>query len=1048
MSYEYSENELVQQSAVDLLHDQLGWRKFYAYNDEVLDDDSSAKSIGRKSYKEIILTRYLKEAVFKFNDWMSDEIFEKIVKILSTKISSESDIQNNEKNYKYFKEGIEVDVLDSNGDYTKKKAQIFDFKNPLENDFLAVQEMKIWGEVYHRRADIVGFVNGIPLLFVELKRDDVPVINAYNDNYKDYRTTIPQLFYYNAFIMFANGPEAKVGTLNSKFKFFHEWKRLNEEDDEGSVAFETMLLGMCDKVNFMDLFENFILFDHSNGKVIKILARNHQFLGVNQAFENYKARKFKNGKLGVFWHTQGSGKSYSMLFLSQKIHRKLEGSPTIVILTDRTELNKQISGTFEACGCLGNLKASKYIASSGNDLVTKLKANPAYIFSLIQKFNKDDETPIHTDYDILLISDEAHRSQNGVYADNMCRLLPDASRIGFTGTPLFSFDNITQRTFGDYVSIYDFKRAVDDGATVPLYYENRGDKLVLDNPEINDRLLEAIEQIDDEEKRTKVENLIKQELHIICNPRRLDKIARDFVNHYSEVWQTGKAMFVSVDRLTSVQMMELCQKYWNDKIVELEVAAESLDSEQELQELQSKITWMKETEMCVVISQEQGEVEYFQKHNIDIIPYRKKMMDRELDKEFKDEDNPFRIVFVCAMWLTGFDCPALSVLYLDKPLQAHTLMQTIARANRVNDGKENGLIEDYIGIVTALEKALVDYTTSGQGNAGGGHKVTIDREKLVAAIYEDCAIAIEYLHEHGFELNDLVQAKNFAKIKMIQNGANAVANPAEDKKEFTTRAGEFFRLYKYATKSEITKELKEQHDALDAIYRQLTKPKPPVDVSDIMEQLEGIVNDYISTEDTPDDAEPNAKIDISKIDFDKLAVEFAKIKNQNLVINDIGDLVATRLAQMIKTNPNRIDFYKHYLEVIEAYNKSQDKAVIEQVFAELLQTVKDMNEEQKRYVREGFDSDEELTIYDMFFKDSLTKEDIKKIKELAKELLKKIKDLLKEMDSPFDKEATVAAIQNEIRNTLYAELPDDCLADLNVYRQNIFDYLKAVYSAA
>lgn len=1048
MSYEYSENELVQQSAVDLLHDQLGWRKFYAYNDEVLDDDSSAKSIGRKSYKEIILTRYLKEAVFKFNGWMTDDIFEKIIKILSTKISSESDIQNNEKNYKYFKDGIEVDVLDSNGNYTKKKAQLFDFKNPLENDFLAVQEMKIWGEVYHRRADIVGFVNGIPLLFVELKRDDVPVVNAYNDNYKDYRTTIPQLFYYNAFIMFANGPEAKVGTLNSKFKFFHEWKRLNEEDDEGSVAFETMLLGMCDKANFMDLFENFILFDHSNGKVVKILARNHQFLDVNQAFENYKARKFKNGKLGVFWHTQGSGKSYSMIFLAQKIHRKLEGSPTIVILTDRTELNKQISGTFEACGCLGNLKASKYIASSGNDLVTKLKANPAYIFSLIQKFNKDDETPIHTDYDILLISDEAHRSQNGVYADNMCRLLPDASRIGFTGTPLFSFDNITQRTFGDYVSIYDFKRAVDDGATVPLYYENRGDKLVLDNPEINDRLLEAIEQIDDEEKRTKVENLIKQELHIIRNPKRLDKIARDFVNHYSEVWQAGKAMFVSVDRLTSVQMMELCQKYWNDKIVELEAAAESLDSEQELQELQSKITWMKETEMCVVISQEQGEVEYFQKHNIDIIPYRKKMMDRELDKEFKDEDNPFRIVFVCAMWLTGFDCPSLSVLYLDKPLQAHTLMQTIARANRVNDGKENGLIEDYIGIVTALEKALVDYTTSGQGNAGGGHKVTIDREKLVAAIYEDCAIAIEYLHEHGFELNDLIQAKNFAKIKMIQNGANAVANPAEVKKEFTTKAGEFFRLYKYATKSEITKELKEQHDALDAIYRQLTKPKPPVDVSDIMEQLEGIVNDYITTEDTPDDAEPNAKIDISNIDFDKLSIEFAKIKNKNLVINDIGDLVATRLAQMIKTNPNRIDFYKHYLEVIEAYNKSQDKAVIEQVFAELLQTVKDMNEEQKRYVREGFESDEELTIYDMLFKDSLTKEDIKKIKELAKELLKKIKDLLKEMDSPFDKEATIATIQNEIRNTLYAELPDDCLADLNVYRQNIFDYLKAVYSAA
>ncbi len=351
------------------------------------------QSLGRSSYKEIILKRFLKEAVFNLNKWMTDDIFAQLVKTLSTKISSDSALQTNEKNYHFFKEGIEVAVQDENGNYVKRKAQLFDFKHPEQNDFLAVQEMKIWGQVYHRRADIVGFVNGIPLLFVELKRDDVPVENAYNGNYKDYLSTIPQVFYYNAFIMFANGPEAKVGTLGAKFKFFHEWKRLSEDDEEGSVAFETMLRGMCSKKNFMDLFENFILFDHANGKVVKILARNHQFLGVNQAFENYKARKFKNGKLGVFWHTQGSGKSYSMLFLSQKIHRKLEGSPTIVILTDRTELNKQISGTFEACGVLGSVKAGKYIASSGSDLVAKLKANPAYIFSLIQKFNQSDQKP-------------------------------------------------------------------------------------------------------------------------------------------------------------------------------------------------------------------------------------------------------------------------------------------------------------------------------------------------------------------------------------------------------------------------------------------------------------------------------------------------------------------------------------------------------------------------------------------------------------------------------------------------------------------------------
>ena len=1048
MSFEYSENELVQNSAIELLTSELGWRSFYAYNNEVLDEnDYSDKSIGRSSYQEILLTRFLKEAVFKFNDWMTDELFVKIEKVLKTKLSSESDIQNNEKNYLLFKEGIQLDVQDKNGNFTKRTAKLFDFNNPENNDFLAVQEMKIWGQVYHRRADFVGFVNGIPLLFVELKRDDIDIQQAYDNNYKDYRSTIPQLFYYNAFIMFANGPQAKVGTLDSKYKFFHEWKRLNEDQITGSVDFETMLLGMCSKKNFMDLFENFILFDHSQGRTVKILARNHQFLGVNQAFESYKARKLKDGKLGVFWHTQGSGKSYSMLFLAEKIHRKLEGSPTIVILTDRSELNKQISGTFEACGCLGNLKASKYIASSGADLIEKLKGNPSYIFSLIQKFNKPDEKPIHTDHDILLISDEAHRSQNGIFADNMCKLLPEASRIGFTGTPLFNFDNITRRTFGEYISIYDFKRAVDDGATVPLYYENRGSKLVIENPEINERLLEVIEGIDDEEKREKVENLIKKELHIIRNPKRLEKIAKDFVNHYSEIWQTGKAMFVSVDRLTSVQMYQYVQKYWKLKIEELEKKASTLDSDQELMDLQAKINWMKATEMNVVISQEQNEIAYFKKHDIDILPIREKMMNREMDKEFKDDDNPFRVVFVCAMWLTGFDCPSLSVLYIDKPLKAHTLMQTIARANRVKEGKENGLIEDYIGIVAALEKALVDYTTDGKNP--GGSKVTIDREELVKAMYEAAAQSVEYLKQHDFNIEDLIAAKNFAKIKMIQTGANCVAAPEEVKKEFCTTVNEFFRLYKYAQAVEITPELKKQHDALDAIYRQLTKQKKNVDVSDIVEELQEIVNEYISIEDTDDDAiEPNATIDISQIDFDKLSVEFAKMQNKKLVINDIQQLITLKLAEMTKQNPKRIDFYKHYQEVIEKYNQSQDKAVIEQVFNELLQTVKDMNEEQKRYVREGFDNDEELCIYDMLFQDNLSKKDIQQIKDLAKELLAKIKTLISHMDSPFDKEATVATIQNEIRNILYSDLPDANFDKLDVYRSNIYEYLKTIYSVA
>ena len=494
MSYDYSENILVQESAGNLLRDELGWDVKFAYNSEILGENGT---FGRKSYKEILLTRFLVEALKKFNPWINETQIAEAIKILESRLSTSSLLQVNEEKYYLIRDGIPVTIKKPNGETQIKKAIVIDFLKPENNYFLAIKELKIHGELHRRRTDIVGFVNGIPLLFVELKNSSVDVRNAYEDNYTDYQDTVPNLFYYNAFLMLSNGMEAKVGTLGSKFEFFHEWKRL-AEDEQGSVALETMLRGICKKENFLDLFENFILYDHSNGHTAKILARNHQYLGVNEAMKAYAARKLNDGKLGVFWHTQGSGKSYSMLFFAKKVRRKMQGTPTFVILTDRDELNTQISDTFENCGLLGkDIKASQYIATSGSDLVQKLRGNPSFIFTLIQKFNKPNEEPIYPDHDIIIISDEAHRSQYGIFADNMMNLLPTAARIGFTGTPLLSSDNITARTFGGYVSVYDFKRAVEDGATVPLYYENRGEKIVdLQNPEITDQILDAIENAD------------------------------------------------------------------------------------------------------------------------------------------------------------------------------------------------------------------------------------------------------------------------------------------------------------------------------------------------------------------------------------------------------------------------------------------------------------------------------------------------------------------------------------------------------------------------
>ncbi len=1040
MSYDYSENILVQEAAGNLLHDELGWDVVYAYNREVLGENGT---LGRKDYKEILLKRDLRAALQKFNPWITPAQITEAIGTLEQRLSTASLMQINEEKYFLLRDGIPVTVRRPDGRTEPKRAMVIDFQNPTENRFLAVKEMKIHGDLYRRRTDIVGFVNGLPLLFVELKNTTVDVQNAYTDNYTDYLDTIPHLFYYNAFLMLSNGVEAKVGTLGSKYEFFHEWKRLSEQE-AGSVALETMLRGICKKENFLDLFENFILYDHSGGRTAKILARNHQYLGVNEAVRAYAARKLNNGKLGVFWHTQGSGKSYSMVFLSQKIRRKFAGSPTIVVLTDRDELNKQISDTFENCGLLGKgTKASQYIAASGADLEAKLRGNPSFIFTLIHKFNRSDIEPIYPDHDILIMSDEAHRTQNGIFAENMMRMLPTASRIGFTGTPLLSNDNITARTFGGYISVYDFKRAVDDGATVPLYYENRGEKILdLHNPEITDRILDAIEAADlDVDRQDKLEAEFAKEIHLLTAEPRLRSIARDFAGHYSDLWASGKAMFVCLNKVTCVRMYNYVQQYWQAEIEALEIQLKHA-TQQEAQELARRIQWMRETEMAVVISQDQNEIQTFKKWGLDILPHRAKMEKRELDKEFKDRDNPLRVVFVCAMWLTGFDVKCLSCLYLDKPLKAHTLMQTIARANRVAEGKSNGLIIDYIGIVKALRKALADYTA----NQGGGNvNPTVDKEQLIARIREVIEKTRSFLFEQDFDLQTLIDARDFDKTAVLLNACNAVCGSMETRKSFTTLASELIRLVKYTDRDDLDAYERQQYEAVAAIYAQLQKKRKHVDTTDLMVQINGIINDYVQIEAAEQGITASRQFDISGIDFELLQREFAKSKRKNLVMRDLEALIQERIASLLFSNPSRINYYEQYQKIIEAYNQEQDRSAIEKTFMDLMDLAQSMSQEQQRYVREGFSSDEELSVYDMLFRDDLSKADIKKIKEVAVSLLAKVKEKISQLDHWTDKQETRAMVDVLIRDTLL-ELPESYSDEsITYYRQQIYEYVYTRY---
>ncbi|RLD62502.1 MAG: type I restriction endonuclease subunit R, partial [Bacteroidetes bacterium] len=761
MSYEYSEDNLVEAAAQQALED-LGWQVETAWTKETFCEDGL---LGREDKSEVILKRYLFQALKELNPNLPNVAYQHAIDQISQKAADKKLVQINKEKYTLLTKGVDVSFTNDKGELIKKKLKVFDFDNPTENHFLAVRQLEVVGDLYNRRPDIVGFVNGIPLVFFELKAHHTDLRNAYTDNLTDYKDTISHIFHSNAFIILSNGTDARVGTVTSPYKFFAEWKRI-EEDEEGIVSLDTMLRGTCDKTRLMDLFENFILFDNSAGDSVKILAKNHQFIGVNKVLNKAKNIEELKGKLGVFWHTQGSGKSYSMVFIAQKIHRKFGGSYTFLLVTDRTELERQLYDTFTGVGAVTEKNVK---AKSRDHLRELLKENHRYVFSLIHKFSidkkKESEYPLITDREnLIVISDEAHRTQAGTFARNMrFHGIPNASYLGFTGTPLIKEElELTKNIFGEYVSVYDFKRAIDDGATLPLRYLNKGEKLDIENPALDEKMAELIENEDlDEDQRRKLEREFKRDYPVLTSEKRLDAIAKDLVWHFNERGYQGKAMFVAIDKPTAVRMYGLMMKYWPDYVADLKERIKNAEDQQVELQLKRKLAKVEETEVCVVVSSEQNEVDKFRKMKLDIVQHRKKIVERDLEKEFKDEENPFRFAIVCAMWITGFDAPCVSTVYLDKPIKGHTLMQTIARANRVyDDEKENGLIVDYGNVYKQLEKA---YSVYGEGDKGGSGGKTSDGEGkspveklalLANELKESIRATKGYLKELGFNLSD------------------------------------------------------------------------------------------------------------------------------------------------------------------------------------------------------------------------------------------------------------------------------------------------------
>lgn len=1054
MSYEYSEDGLVEAATQEVLED-LGWDVAYAWKKETFGVDGL---LGRENKSETILKRHLRAALEKFNPDLPTSAYNHAIDQITEKAADKSLGQINKEKYALMTKGVQVSYQNKKGELEKKRLKAFDFENPHANEFLAVRQFEVVGDLYNRRPDVVGFVNGIPLVFFELKAHHTDLAAAYNDNLTDYKDTIPALFHCNGFIILSNGTDAKVGTITSPYKFFLDWKRI-EEEDEGIVSLDTMLRGTCDPTRLMDIFQNFLLFDGDGAEVVKLMAKNHQFIGVNKVVSQTRDIDDLKGRLGVFWHTQGSGKSYSMVFLCQKLLRKFGKSYTFLIVVDRTELENQLYDTFTGVGAV----TEENVRAKGRDHLRELLSeNHRYVFTLIHKFSidpkKEKEYPLITDRsNIIVISDEAHRTQGGKFAQNMrFHGIPNASYLGFTGTPIIKEElELTKNIFGEYVSVYDFKRAIEDGATLPLRYLNRGEKLDIENPELDENMAEIIEsEVLDDDQRAKLEREFARDYPILTSEARLDAIARDLVWHFNDRGYQGKAMFVALDKPTAVRMYDLVMKYWPEYIAELKKRVEQADDQQQELKLKRHLKRVEETEVCVVVSSEQNEVSKFHKMGLDIEIHRKKMVDRDLEKEFKDDDNPFRLAIVCAMWITGFDAPCVSTVYLDKPIKGHTLMQTIARANRVyDDEKENGLIVDYGNVYKKLEEA---YAVYGEGDSRGeksSKSSDDDATETPAERLQELATELEasigvvrgFLKGVEFELGSLLDASSpMEKLSLITKAMNCICLNEKTRAEFEFMARDVFRKYKALYPEPEIKPFIRNHNAIEAIYSQLNQKVKSADITEVIMRLQQEVNMSVSIQ--ASSASDDDYVDLSNLDFDKLRQAFKKSENKNQVVFDLQEAIEQKLERMVKQNPLRLEFYERYKKIIDDYNQGKDLQAVQKAFDDLQDLMEGLSEEDARAMEEGLD-EETLAIFDLLRKPELKKNEEDEVKQVAIKTLSTLKEEKLRVDRWRESTQVAAQVKTIIFDSLQW-LPQEVYNDEEVhYRTDrVYQHVYSTYS--
>lgn len=1040
----------IEQGLLQRLQHQCGFDVLgcYTENAEDLDDGS-----GRADKRAVILHERLQAAALRLNPGLPEGVIDEALARLTDPRRAMSLVGANREFDCLLRDGIPVDFEDAAGKQRQERVHVIDFDHPEDrqrNHYLAVSQLWIKGEHGFRRPDVLLYVNGLPLVFIELKNSNVKLKTAFDDNLTRYKEEIPQLFLANAFCILSNAIGTRIGSLTAAWEHFFNWLRVDDEKEKvdrdaiaaQATSLERVVAGLCAPARLLDYVENFVVFHKERDKII---AQNHQFIGVNNAFAAFQRRRELAGRLGVFWHTQGSGKSFSMIFCVRKVFRKLAGNFTFVVVTDRDDLDGQIYRNFLNTGTVARHEAAQ--PKDSEEMRDFLGRNKRVVFTLIQKFRwpKGKAYPVlsHSE-DIVVIVDEAHRTQYKSLAENMRAGLPQASYLAFTGTPLLGSERKTNAWFGDYVSEYNFQQSMDDGATVPLFYEKRVPEVLIANTDLSGEFYEILEDENlDEAQQEKLERKFAQEMEVIKRDDRLETVARDIVYHFPRRGYLGKGMVVAVDKFTAVKMYDKVQRLWREELKALHKRIAQSANDIEKARLKKLIDYMRGVEMAVVVSAEAGEEARFAVQKLDIKPHRERM-DRldehghDIEFNFKDAEHPLQLVFVCAMWLTGFDVPTVSTLYLDKPMQGHTLMQAIARANRVTSwqvngvSKRNGEIVDYYNVFRSMKQALKDYA---QGQGDQDEPPVREKEALFGLLDGAIAEGLRFCTERGVALEEVLAKEDiFTKLGRFNVFADTLMANDEWRKAFNVYQNTISALYE-ACKPEVLKLGKSRTvAAFDYLRGVMDGIVGDADIDAASQRIAELLDESVVVNDAEafTARQYNAEYqiiqkgktwDLSKIDFDKLRDEFRQAPYKNIEIADLRAFIEQKLKLMLEQNTSRTDFAQRLQKIIDAYNAGGSST--ENYYDDLLKFARDMQAEDERHVREEL-SEDELELFDLLKKDGLTRDEAQKVRLAAKSLLHR---LLEEhpkvlvQDWYRDRQSAMV-VRSAVEQVLDANLPD------------------------